>query len=155
MLHKETPPKTKDGKLKQQRKQGESLDPKRPRTASHARITPTLTHTFTHDPDQRLTRKTCQIVLFHHDLVRKEQCSSICKNITPVLLLTLYLVGIHATCLIVSLSSFSVGEGSSKFWEKSLDVVWLTRDVIFVLLFAVSSATASFVEAMCELSVAC
>ena len=36
-----------------QRKQGESLDPKRPRTASHARIAPTLTHSFTHDPDQR------------------------------------------------------------------------------------------------------
>ena len=35
-----------------QRKQGESLDPKRPRTTSHARTTPTLTHPFTHDPDQ-------------------------------------------------------------------------------------------------------
>ena len=35
-----------------QRKQGERLDPKRPRTASHARTTPTLTHPFTHDPDQ-------------------------------------------------------------------------------------------------------
>ena len=48
--------------------------------------------------------------------------------------------------------SLSVGEGSSKFLEKSLSVVWLTRDVILVLLFAVSSATASFVEAVCELS---
>ena len=43
--------------------------------------------------------------------------------------------------------SFSQGEGSSKFMEKSLNVIWLTQDVIFVLLFAVSSATASFVEA--------
>ena len=40
------------------------------------------------------------------------------------------------------------GGASSKFLEKSLSVVWLTRDVILVLLFAVSSATASFVEAL-------
>ena len=52
-------------------------------------------------------------------------------------------------------SSFSVGERSSKCLEKSLSVVWLTQDVIFVLLFAVSSATTSFVGAMCELSVGC
>ena len=47
-------------------------------------------------------------------------------------------------------SSFSLGKGSSKFLEKSLSVVWLTRDVILVLLFAVSSATTSFVEAIIE-----
>ena len=49
----------------------------------------------------------------------------------------------------------SVGEGSSKFLEKSLSVVWLTRDAIFVLLFAVSSATTSFDGAIRELSVTC
>ena len=38
-------------------------------------------------------------------------------------------------------------QSSSSFLEKSLSVVWLTQDVIFVLLLAVSSATASFVEA--------
>ena len=47
-------------------------------------------------------------------------------------------------------SSFSVGEGPSEFLEKSLSVVWLTRDVMLVLLFAVSSATVSFCEAMCS-----
>ena len=40
-------------------------------------------------------------------------------------------------------------------WRNRSSVVWLTQDVIFVLLFAALSATASFVEAMCELSVAC
>ena len=96
-----------------------------------------------------LTRRMCQIVLFRHDLAKKEQCSSVCTKITPVLLLTMYLVRIHAACLIVNrlASYFPVGEGSSKFLEKSLSVVWLTRDVILVLLFAVSSATASLVEA--------
>ena len=44
-----------------------------------------------------------QTVLFHHDLARKEQCTSVCTKITPVLLLTLYLVRIHAACLIVNL----------------------------------------------------
>ena len=102
-----------------------------------------------------LTRKVCQTVLFHHDLVRKEQCTGVCTKITPVLLLTLYLVRIHAAYLIINRLLFLCGEGSSTFLEKSLSVVWLTRNVISVLLFAVSSATASFVGAMCELSVAC
>ena len=50
-----------------------------------------------------LTRKVCQIILFHGDLVRKEQCTSVCTRITPVLLLTLYLVRIRAACVTVNL----------------------------------------------------
>ena len=42
-------------------------------------------------------------MLFHHDLIKKEQCISVCTKITPVLLLTLYLVRIHAAYLIVNL----------------------------------------------------
>ena len=45
----------------------------------------------------------CQTVLFHHDLARKEQCTSVCTKITPALLVTLYLVRIHAAYLIVNL----------------------------------------------------
>ena len=50
-----------------------------------------------------LTRKVCQIILFHGDLVRKEQCTSVCTKITPVPLLTLYLVRIRAACVTVNL----------------------------------------------------
>ena len=45
----------------------------------------------------------CQTVWFHHDLAKKEQCTSVCTKITPELLLTLYLVRIIAACLIVNL----------------------------------------------------
>ena len=53
-----------------QRKQGESLDPKRPRTASHARTTLTLTHPFTHDPDQHLSVSRRRCVLCGHHIPR-------------------------------------------------------------------------------------
>ena len=42
-------------------------------------------------------------MLFHYDHVRKQQCSSVWTRINPVLLLTLYLMRIHAACLLVSL----------------------------------------------------
>ena len=41
---------------RKQRKQGDSLDPKRPHKASYAHTTPTLTNPFTYDPDQHLCR---------------------------------------------------------------------------------------------------
>ena len=74
-----------------------------------------------------LTRKVCQTVWFHGDLVQKEQCTSVCKKITPVLLLTLYLVRIHAACLIINL----------------LLVLGEITQCRLGLLFAVSSATTS------------
>ena len=77
----------------------------------------------------------------------KEQCTNVCTKITPVLLLTLYLVRIHAAYLIVNLLLVLCWRRFLQVLGESLSVVWLTRDVILVLLFAVSSATASFVEA--------
>ena len=81
-----------------------------------------------------LTRRMCQTVLFHHDLVPKEQCTSVCTKITPVLLLTLHLVRIHSACLIVNFLLVLCGEKvPPSSWRNHSMFVWLTQDAIFVV----------------------
>ena len=72
---------------------------------------------------------------FGHWSNRQESCTSACTEIATALLLTLYLVRIHAASMIVNL--FVVFCWRKFLQVLGLSVIWRTGDVILVLLFRI------------------
>ena len=72
----------------------------------------------------RLTRKVCQTVLFHHDLVRKEQCTGVCTKITPST--PSHTVSRENPCCVSDRQS-----PSRSLWEKVPPSSWRNHSVSF------------------------